>query len=222
MRRYQLVMFDMDGTFMSSRDFHTKVFHRFLNKYVCTIGEAEVRSKMGDTVRNIFDHVGIPEGEMELYFQKLDEFCQAGIDDLVLEIPVSEGIHEALDEFHAAGAATALVTNSMQFVAMRMLTLHGLAERFDAVSGADAHSIDKMLRAGNVAAGFGVDKENIVYIGDTEGDIRLARALGCDACFAKTPISWYRDETYIREQLCPEYTITTFRELPRTIGVYVD
>ena len=53
MSRYDLVMFDMDGTLMDSRAFHQKVFYRFLNQYVGNITEEEVRRDIGATVREI-------------------------------------------------------------------------------------------------------------------------------------------------------------------------
>ena len=214
-----LIMFDMDGTFMSSRPFHAKVFHRFLNRHGHPLTLEEARDRMGATVRDIFTQCGVVEEEMEELYAKLDEFVQSGIDDLVREIPEAEGIHEAMAAIKASGAHTAVVTNSMQYVAERMLTLHGLRPFFDVVSGADPHSVDKVARFEAVIEHFKAEREKVIYIGDTEGDIELAHKVGCLACFAKTPISWYQNLDYINAVLRPEYTFESFYELPGVLGL---
>ena len=81
MSRYDLVMFDMDGTLMDSRAFHQKVFYRFLNRYVGNITEEEVRRGIGATVREIFDSAGVPEENLKELFVKLDEFCRTQVMD---------------------------------------------------------------------------------------------------------------------------------------------
>ena len=55
MNRYDLVMFDMDGTLMDSKVFHQEVFYRFLNEYVKPVTREEVEKGLGATVREIFD-----------------------------------------------------------------------------------------------------------------------------------------------------------------------
>ena len=46
MNRYDLVMFDMDGTLMDSKVFHQEVFYRFLNEYVKPVTREEVEKRI--------------------------------------------------------------------------------------------------------------------------------------------------------------------------------
>jgi phosphoglycolate phosphatase-like HAD superfamily hydrolase len=209
--KYDLIMFDMDGTFMDSRQFHTKVFHRFINEYVKPVEITEVAEAMGNTVRDIFENLGVPHNEISAIIDALQEFCKCRVDDLALRIKAGEGIGEVLDTIRSLGIKTALVTNSIDTVVNRMLDTHGLLDKFDYISGADYHSMDKTDRCKQVAGLFAA--RHILYVGDTESDIILAKRLDYDSCFAKTEISWYKDADYIINILKPTYVINSLYEL---------
>lgn len=68
MNKYDLIMFDMDGTLMDSKQFHYEVFYRFLNEFVMQVTREQVEKGLGATVREIFDSVGVREEKLEGLF----------------------------------------------------------------------------------------------------------------------------------------------------------
>lgn len=210
----KLLIFDMDGTFMDSRTFHAKTFHRFLNRYIGPIDLETTRKKMGNTVRHILTEAGVPPEELGAAYTRLTEFCEHDIDDLVAEIGVIDGIRDALVKAKARGLCRIVLTNSMETVAKKMLAYHGLLELFDGISGADLMSIDKIDRCNAVIRRCGFLPADTVCIGDSEFDIEMANAVGARSCFVKTAYSWYRDEAYIMEQLRPTYVVSALDQIP--------
>ncbi len=201
MNKYDLVMFDMDGTIMDSRNFHHAVFYRFLNEYVRPVTHEEVYKGIGNTVREIFDSIGVEEERLESLFEELDDFCRTQVDDIAKEIPVVPGTKELLRGLKERGIKRALLTNSLETVTDRMLTMNGLKEYFDAVSGADYFSLNKIDRCIRLASKF--DSDRILYVGDTQKDMELALSMGYDACFADTGYGWCEDREYVIEELKP-------------------
>ena len=211
MNRYDLVMFDMDGTLMDSKVFHQEVFYRFLNEYVKPVTREEVEKGLGATVREIFDSVGVAEEDLQRLFQKLDYFCKTQVDGLAIQIPAAGGVRETLEVLRARGGRTALLTNSMEAVTLRMLVTHGLEQLFDAISGADYVSIDKTGRCRRIEKSL--DARRILYVGDAEKDIELAREMGYDSCFAKFHFGWYGDADYISCVMKPTYIVEKLTDL---------
>lgn len=213
MYRYKLIMFDMDGTFIDSRSFHEKVFYRFFNECVIPVTMEKVAAGIGNTVRDIFQSMGLDEREFTKLFGELEVFCLTRIDDLIKEIYIAEDIRKTLEIVEQCGIKTAVVTNSMQCVADRILKLHDLTNHFSAVSGADITSLNKNQRCETVRKRLGAEKEKVLYVGDAESDIVLADSMGYDGCFADTPLSWCRRKDYTVSVLKPTYIVERLYEI---------
>lgn len=212
MNRYDLVMFDMDGTLMDSKSFHYEVFYRFLNERVMPVTREQVERGLGTTVREIFDSVGVKEERMESLFQELNVFCSsAGVAELARKIPAAKGIREMLEGLKAKGIRRALVTNSMETVTRQMLAAHGLSDCFEMISGADFYSLDKVERCSKVKKTLGA--ERILYVGDAENDMELADSQGYDACFARLPFGWCKDAERLQQKWRPVIVIEQLEKL---------
>lgn len=217
--KYKIAMFDMDGTFVDSKRFHTKVFYHFFCEYVKPVTMEEVETGMGNTVREIFTSFFIPENEFQNLFSKLDFFCRYEIDDLLEEATVAKDICETLKRLREYGLLTAVVTNSMQVVTEQILKRYELFEQFDFISGADMESVNKNGRCEKVRMKSRAKKKEVLYIGDSEHDILLANNMGYDGCFTKTKIAWYKDENYIKDVLMPTFTVNRLIDIPKMICV---
>ena len=210
----KLLIFDMDGTFMDSRIFHAKTFHRFTNRYIAPIDLETTRKKMGNTVRHILTEVGVSSQQMASTYELLTKFCEHDIDDLIAEIGVIDGIRDALTKARQKGLYCIVLTNSMETVAKKMLAHHNLLDLFHCISGADLVSIDKIDRCNAIIAQYGFCPQDTICIGDSEFDIEMANAVGARSCFVKTAYSWYKDANYIMEQLKPTYVVSALDQIP--------
>lgn len=206
-------MFDMDGTFIDSKEFHTKVFYQYFNRYVMPVDIETVRQGMGNTVRDIFRSLNVEETRFPELFEKLDEFCRTQIDGLIEKIQIAEDIEKTLEGIEAVGIKSALVTNSMQCVAERILEIHNLKKHFSVVSGADLASLNKNRRCEKIRKEMGLERKQILYVGDAENDMILAKEMGYDSCFADTVLSWCRDKDYVMSVLRPAYTVKSLYEI---------
>lgn len=215
--QFKLIIFDMDGTFIDSKKFHRQVFYRYFHKCVMPVSMEEIDAGIGNTVRDIFQSCRIREERFPELFQKLDHFCRTQIDDLVKEIKIAPDIHETLDAISKMGVTTAVVTNSMQCVAERILALHDLNRYFSFVSGADIESIDKKDRCEAVRKKAGVMKKKVLCAGDSGSDILLAKKLGYAGCFADTDLSWCEDKEYVASVLRPDYIVKHLSEITNII-----
>lgn len=98
-------------------------------------------------------------------------------------VRLRRGALALLDGAAAAGVACALVTADDRAGALADLRAAGVSERFAAVVGGDDVSRGKPAPDGLLVAcdALGVSPERAVVIGDTDNDVRAARAAGCAA-----------------------------------------
>jgi len=125
------------------------------------------------------------------------------------------GLVEALDELQRRGDRFAVCTNKLERLSVLLLEKLDLARRFDVVCGQDTFGMQKpdpeVLRRTIAAAGG--ELRNAIMIGDSETDIRTARAAGIpviavDFGYSERPVSDYG----------PDRLISRFDELPAAIG----
>jgi phosphoglycolate phosphatase len=90
------------------------------------------------------------------------------------------GLEAALDRLAAQGFALAVCTNKYEALSLRLLDALGLSSRFAAICGQDTFPMKKpdpqVLRLTIERAGG--DAAHAVMVGDSETDIRVARAAG--------------------------------------------
>lgn len=124
------------------------------------------------------------------------------------------GLVEALDELAAGGFRLAVCTNKLEGLAVRLLEALQLSDRFSVICGQDTFGVQKpdpqiLLRT--IAAAGGDAKQSIM-IGDSETDVRTARAAGVpvvavDFGYSDPPV----------EKFEPDRLIGDFAHLPRAI-----
>lgn len=211
MKKYKCILFDMDGTFIDSRNFHARAYHRFFNKYCKSVEMDAVKNAIGPSTKSLFDNLQVPADDK--MFDKLCEFYTNEADDLIRDIPVIKGAQEVFSQLIDKDYKIAVITNSMQQVTERILYLHNLSEYFSIVAGANQHSLDKRSRCADAIKALNANPDEVLLVGDMERDIEIANELGYDSCFTDTEIAWCEDYEYMLEALRPTYTIHTFEEL---------
>lgn len=211
--KHKLVMFDMDGTFIDSRNFHTHIFYEFFKKYWKEVPYDKVSSGVGTSVRVLFEIAQISEDLMEPYFRRLDEFYENESLEMIKKIKLADGIKELLENLKERGVKRAVVTNSLQSVADEILRVHGLSDKFDLVLGADMYSKDKIQRCRIIEERLGVASSGILFVGDSEEDMMLANTMGYQGCFLDTRIAWYKDKEYILSELKPAYVVDSIKQV---------
>jgi phosphoglycolate phosphatase len=119
----------------------------------------------------------LSEGEIDRLF---DAFLAHYADNIAAESHAFPGLEAALDDLSGRGARLAVCTNKREGMSRQLLEALGLASRFRAIAGRDTFSVykphpDHLTGAIRLAGG---DPGLAVMIGDSETDIRTARAAG--------------------------------------------
>jgi phosphoglycolate phosphatase len=180
-RRYDLVVFDWDGTLADS----TAIIARSIREALRDMGETvpdETAARyviglgLADALRTVAPTLPV-ERHAELVAHYRTRYLAAEQD-----IPMFEGAVELLDELERAGYLLGVATGKSRMGLDRVLTKHGLARRFHATRCADEgrpkpHP-DMLL---HVMDRVGVSAGATLMIGDTTHDLLLARNAGVAA-----------------------------------------
>src|ERR1700683_4740000 len=123
------------------------------------------------------------------------------------------GVNKALATFARAGWRQAGCTNKIEGLANLLITKPGIAKRFAFICGQDTFGIGKPDAAPllKTIAASGGAKERAIMVGDSETDIKTARAAGVpviavDFGYADVPV----------KELRPDWVISHFDQLMET------
>ncbi|MBQ1414498.1 MAG: HAD hydrolase-like protein [Lachnospiraceae bacterium] len=180
MKKYDLIVFDLDGTLMKTED-------GVLGSAVKAIEELGYEAPpwermlnwIGPPIQKSFqEEFGLTAGaaqEMTRVFRKY--YASEGC--LIAE--PYEGIFDVLRALRAAGAKTAVGTNKREDYAKKMLEHFGLAPLFDVIHGPDdAGVLKKPDLIVMCAEECGVPLQRTLMVGDSVSDSNGARTAGVD------------------------------------------
>ena len=214
-----LIVFDLDGTLIDTApdliDTLNVVFER---EGLPPVAYDTARDLIGGGARAMISR-GIESEGRVLEASKLDQMFDdfiahysAHVADRSQPFP---GLIEALDKLAAGGHRFAVCTNKLEGLSVLLLNKLKLADRFDAICGQDTFGIQKpdpeILRRTIAAAGG--NPQHAIMIGDSETDIRTARAarvpiIAVDFGYSERPVSEFK----------PDQIISNFTQLPAAIA----
>ncbi|MCL1900356.1 MAG: HAD hydrolase-like protein [Promicromonosporaceae bacterium] len=176
--RYELVIFDLDGTLL---DTSPGIVHCF-NVVADHLGRprlttAAARSLIGGPLlANLINAFSLDAATaaqaVEVYRQ---EYARSGV-RLLHEYP---GTRDLLGRLRRAGYATAVATLKRDDLAKTILREQGMAADFDLIAGVDARDTlgkDDLLRL--VLSSLSVKAQRAVLVGDSDHDARGAAEVG--------------------------------------------
>jgi phosphoglycolate phosphatase len=152
------------------------------------------------------------EAKREQLFAEFIAHYSEHLADRSLPFP---GLTDALDALAGRGCRFAVCTNKLERLSVLLLGQLKLADRFVAICGQDTFGVQKpdpeILRRTVAAAGGTL--QNSIMVGDSNTDIRTARAAGVpviavDFGYSERPIAEFH----------PDRTISRFTELPASIA----
>jgi phosphoglycolate phosphatase len=185
----RLIGLDLDGTLEDSRDDMVAAARRVRARFELPIrADAELRPWVNG-------------GMQQLYRKCFDDFLAAGdaaareeivrvayeadyLEHVAVHTRLYDGIAAALEQLEQLGRL-ACVTNKPEHISRRLLERLGVGARFATVIGGDSCPHNKphpvMLRTAAERCGFDAARGKTIMIGDTSGDLQLARAFGAVA-----------------------------------------
>ena len=197
---YRLAMFDFDGTLADSFPFFLSVFNTVADRHAfrrIDVARAGELRHLG--VRQMMDHVGLPAWKLPL----ASKTFMAMMQDSAHEIPLFDGIADALRHLHGRGVQLAVVSSNSEHNVRAVLgpELTALVTRFDC--GMSVFGKASRIRA--VLKACGAAPAEALYIGDQATDAEAARKAGV----AFGAVHWgYATIDALRAQACATEFVT--------------
>jgi phosphoglycolate phosphatase len=211
MRKFDAVLFDLDGTLLYTLDDVTDSMNYMLGKHEFPLrSRDEIKSFVGEGAGKLME-LAIPGGKSNPEYEKcLADYFEHYFRNMQNKTYPFDGIPETVRKLHEAGCKLAVVSNKIDS-ATKELTQNFFGDYIKVAIGQTRDSAakpapDSVCRALDE---LGADPAKAVYVGDMEIDIETARNSGT-VCVA---VTWgYRDRKVLEENGA-EYIIDRPQEL---------
>lgn len=181
--KYELVIFDMDGTILDTlNDLYQSVNVALLENHFPERTLDEVRQFVGNGIRKLMERA-VPENTKKEDIDKVHAAFTAYYKEHCADTTKPyAGITQLIDRLKAAGVKTAVVSNKADY-AVQILAKQYFPDAFDAAVG-EKPGIQKKPSPDSVNAvlkQLDVKRQNAIYIGDSEVDIETAENAEMDS-----------------------------------------
>jgi phosphoglycolate phosphatase len=210
--RFDLVLFDLDGTLVDSLpDIASALNHALTRADLEPLPLDVVRGLVGEGVLRLVEKALVVQGAERDAAALAREVVGIYSEKPCVETYLYPGVVEVVAELRRRGARVAVLTNKVGSVARALMSELRMQDAFDAIVGeGDGHarkpSPDAALA---LMERFGVSPARTLMVGDGLPDLALARAAGC----AVAGVLWGYSERGALAAQGPEFLIDTPAEL---------
>lgn len=199
MYRYQAVIFDLDGTLLDTLEDLKDSVNTALLTYGCKERSIdEIRAFVGNGIRNLLIQAvegGSSHPDFENIFQAFKEDYKKNCKNKTKPYP---GILEAVRQLKEEGIKLAVVSNKADF-AVKELNEYYFKD-LDMIATGEKEGVDRKPAPDVIyktLKELHVEKENAVYVGDSEVDIKTAKNAGIP-CIS---VLWgFREKQFLMEE----------------------
>lgn len=197
--KYKLAVFDMDGTILNTlEDLADSTNYALKVNGLPERTIDEVRRFVGNGIRLLIERAVPTDTDKELTDKVFDTFKEYYKTNCAVKTRPYDGIKDVLLELRKAGCLTAVVSNKADF-AVQDLCKDYFDNLFDFAIG-EREGIKKKPAPDSVfevLSKLNVEKDNAVYIGDSDVDFATSVNAGMDVIM----VGWgFRDEEFLREK----------------------
>jgi len=219
----QAVVFDLDGTLADTADdIHQALNHVFEANTLASLDVAAVRQMIGGGPRTLIRKT-LCELSIEPDTDRVDRLSREFLISYVQQqnrfSTLYGGAEACLEELASAGVRLAICSNKPDEFCRQLTADLGIFDRFHVIKGSVAGMPLKpdpaMLNV--VLNQLGASRDEVLYVGDSETDVRVARAAGVSVALVKggyttTPVDelgadWLVESLAGIPHLCRKYEI---------------
>lgn len=181
------IIFDLDGTLVDTLDDLTDSMNAALTQVGCPKrSRQQCREMIGNGLHKFAERALEPE-HLDLTEQLLVRMVSYYRDHCLLKTHAYPGIKETVSKLSAKGIRLSVLTNKNQAPA-EVITCHFFGtETFDPIVGAAEGRTPKPdpKTTLDIIAGWGLSREEVLFVGDSETDIQAAKnagvhSIGCE------------------------------------------
>ena len=197
--RYKLAVFDMDGTILNTlEDLADSTNYALKANGLPERTIDEVRRFVGNGIRLLIERAVPTDTDKKLTDKVFDTFKEYYKTHCAVKTRPYDGIKDVLLELRKAGCLTAVVSNKADF-AVQDLCKDYFDNLFDFAIG-EREGIKKKPAPDSVfevLSKLNVEKDNAVYVGDSDVDFATSVNAGMDVIM----VGWgFRDAEFLREK----------------------
>lgn len=207
--RFDLVVFDLDGTLVDSAgDLTASLNHALVELGRPAVDPPAVRQMVGHGARALVERGLSQSGEMtpELVKRGLSLFMRYYSTNIAAHTRPFPGVEALLGRLHTAGLRTAICTNKAENLTLKLVSELGWDHRFAAILGADSRPFRKPdprhLLETIAAAGGG----RALFVGDSRTDAETARAAGVPLVLVRLGYSTEPVEALGADEIIDDYS----------------
>ena len=186
--KYELVIFDLDGTLLNTLDDLAGATNRALMEFGFAAREtAEIRRFIGGGVARLIQRAVPSQTDGDTVRQVLARFKDIYLKNVNVRTVPYPGIPALLDALHAAGIRVAVNSNKVDAATRQLLEAH-FPGKIDMALG-DLECLPKKPApdgARRIMAAMGASPRHTLYVGDGDADILTAENAGIDGAW----VSW--------------------------------
>jgi len=179
MKDIRLMIFDLDGTLVDSKDDLTAAVNFIRREYkLSDIGSDEVASYLGNGIRRLIDSVlpsGMSEIDKQNAFVRFNNYYSEHLLDTTYVYP---GVFDVLDA--VPDIKKVVLSNKTEIYTKKIIEKLGLGKYFIKICGGDTFPEKKpsCLPINSIINEFGLKKEHVVMVGDGINDILCGQSAG--------------------------------------------
>ena len=173
------VIWDFNGTILDDVQLATRSMNELLHRRkLPTIDKAKHKRIFRFPVSDYYRHLGFDLNREEQR-DISDEFHRVYQSDIG-SCSLNPGIAEALDFQEKHGIDQFVLSAAEEEMVVSWVRIHGIQEHFKGVYGlSDRLAASKEQRCRDLIDDFNLDPSVTLFIGDTDHDVEVARAVGC-------------------------------------------
>lgn len=211
MRKYDAVIFDLDGTLLNTLDDLVDSVNYIMETYGYRERTTkEVRSFVGNGIRVLLERCIEGKGSEELLDEMFEDFMEFYQENCQNKTAPYKGMSELVKKLRGEGYKLAVVSNKAD-AAVKALIPAYFPGGF-AVAVGESASVRRKPAPDTVLFALeqiGVEKERAVFIGDSQVDVETAKNIGMEGIF----VTWGFRTKEVLEQAGAEVTVDTAEEL---------
>jgi pyrophosphatase PpaX len=180
-RRYDAILFDLDGVLADTREWVVSAFYEIAERHSLEISDEILNHVFGRSIEECYELIGA--GHDQEFLVEAHRAFQREHMDLIKPFP---GTQDVLESLTSAGLKMGIVTGRRHMSALDTLERLGLSTYFSVLVGGDdterqKPNPDPALR---VLSLLGASPASALMVGDARSDMLCGKAAGCDTCAA--------------------------------------
>lgn len=201
----RLIVFDFDGTLADTKELLLKIINKHIASFNISLSEHLLKVFGNAPLHDYLSLTGLRNDLVKCVAQSIEE-------DFVKEYKKIKACKNFIVVKDIKIKKVIVSNNLTEFVERTLNFWH--ANFFDRVIGAD-HFVDKIHAIKKLCKKYDVSADEVIYVGDKDIDVDVARGVGCHSVIVSSKTSWSSRKDILAKK--PDYVIKDLGTLPEVI-----